>query len=149
MIKIKTLLLSALVVSALASCKKETETVTVEKEPTPSLIGAWDGYYGSRSINGSDTLFTNPSNGYSMVLQSGGSAIIYDAALKDTTGGSRAVGSWIYSTNNTIVVDYKYINGGSRYIIRAKIDPKLRAMNGKYHNGTDNSVGGLFYMVKQ
>lgn len=149
MIKIKTLLMTALIVSSLASCKKETETITVEKEPAPSLIGAWDGFYGSRSINGSDTMYYNPGNGYSMVLQSGGNAIIYDAALNDTTGNSKAIGNWVYSSNNTIVVDYNYVIGGSRYIIRAKVDPKLRAINGKWHNGTDNSVGGLFYMVKQ
>lgn len=143
------LFVAAAALTVLASCKKETETVTVYKDPAPSMEGAWEGYYGSKTVSsGGDTTFYNPTYGYSMVLKSGGKATVYSTLLKDTTASSRAEGTWVYSTDNKIVVDYTYVSASIRYIIRANVDPKMKAVNGKWYSAS-NAVGGLFYMVKQ
>lgn len=145
------LLLIAGVAAGIVSCKKKeiVTTNTVEVEPQPSLIGAWEGYYGSRGItNSGDTCFYEPTYPYSMVLESGGTAKVYNTLLADTSASSRAVGNWVYASNNTIYVDYTYVSAGIQYIIRARVDPKMHAINGKWHY-SDNAAGGLFYMAKK
>lgn len=137
---------------AFASCKKKevvkTETNTVEVEPQPSLLGAWEGYYGNSTVNGSDTSFYTPNFGYSMIFKPNGEAIVYSSLLADTSEGTRATGTWVYATNYTIAVNYTYIFAGASYSVRALIDPKMHAINGKWYNN-GGSVGGLFYLVKQ
>jgi hypothetical protein len=146
--KIKNLFLPALATLFIfSSCTKET-VKTVIQEPTPALEGVYDGYYGSKSINGSDTTYTNPTIGYSMIIKANGAATVYGTSLADSSSINRAEGTWVYSTDGKITVDYTYIGGGPRYIIRANVDSKFRSINGKWHN-TDNTVGGLFYMVKK
>lgn len=137
---------------AFASCKKKevvkTETNTVEVEPQPSLLGAWEGYYGSRTVNGTDTSFYTPTYGYSMIFKPNGEAIIYGSLLADTSESTRATGTWVYATNYTIAVNYTYVIAGVSYSARASIDPKMHAINGKWYNN-GGSVGGLFYLIKQ
>lgn len=146
--KIKNLFLPALAtIFIFSSCTKET-VKTVIQEPTPALEGTYEGYYGSRTINGGDTSYTNPAIGYSMIIKANGSATVYGTLLKDTSAIGRAEGTWVYSSDGKITVDYTYVNAGIRYIIRANVDSKFRAINGKWHN-SDNSIGGLFYMVKK
>lgn len=145
----KIILLPACLALLVLGCKKETKTETIIQEPNPAMEGNWDGFYGVRTINGTDTSFREPTAGYSMVLKSGGKATVYDGALKDTGFASRAEGTWIYSTDNSVVVDYRYASGGTRYIIKAKVDTKMKALNGKWIIGLDGTVGGLFYMVKK
>lgn len=149
--KIGILILLAGVAGAFASCKKKeiVTTNTVEVEPQPSLTGAWEGYYGVSGItNSGDTCFYDLTYPYSMVLESGGTAKVYGALLADTSVSSRAVGNWVYASNNTIYVSYTYVSTGFRFIIRAKMDPKMHAINGKWYH-SDNKTGGLFYMAKK
>lgn len=135
-----------------ASCKKKevvkTETNTVEVEPQPSLLGVWEGYYGSRTVNGTDTSFYTPAYGYSMIFKPNGEAIVYGSLLADTSESNKATGTWVYATNYTIAVNYTYVVAGVSYSARASIDPKMHACNGKWYNA-NGSVGGLFYLVKQ
>lgn len=135
-----------------ASCKKKevvkTETNTVEVEPQPSLLGAWEGYYGSKTVNGTDTSFYTPTYGYSMIFKPNGAAIIYGSLLADTSESTRATGTWVYATNYTIAVNYTYVIAGVSYSVRASIDPKMHAINGKWYNA-DGSTGGLFFLVKK
>jgi hypothetical protein len=147
----KGLIFLAIIVLALASCKKKEiiQTNTVEVEAAPSLTGNWEGYYGSRTISAAgDTSFYNPSYGYSMIFKSDGTAKVYNTLLADSATGSLAQGSWVYSTNNTIVVDYTYVSPNQHFFVRAAIDPKMHAINGKWYNA-DGSVGGLFYLAKK
>lgn len=135
---------------AATSCKKKEviKTNTVEVEAAPSLTGSWEGYYGGITVSPSgDTSFYSPDYGYSMVFKSNGIAKVYNTLLADSATGSSAQGTWVYSTNNTIVVNYTYIVGGS-YSVRAVVDSKMHAINGKWYN-SDGSVGGLFYLAKK
>ncbi|MGV3613662.1 MAG: hypothetical protein ACO1N0_22060 [Fluviicola sp.] len=147
----KGLIFLAITTLALVSCKKKEiiQTNTVEVEAAPSLIGNWEGYYGLRTISASgDTSFYDPSYGYSMIFQSNGTANVYDTQLADSAAGSLAHGTWVYSTNNTIVVNYTYVSSNQHFFVRAAIDPKMHAINGKWYHA-DGSVGGLFYLVKK
>lgn len=139
-------------VLAFASCKKKeiikTETNTVEVEPEPSLTGAWEGYYGSRLSTGTDTTFYEPNFGYSMVFKPNGEALVYSSLLADTSENNRATGTWVYATNHTIQVSYTYVLSGISFSIRASIDPKMHAINGKWYSAGGSS-GGLFYLVKK
>jgi hypothetical protein len=141
------------VVPFLFSCKKEvikTNTNTVEVEPEPSLIGNWEGYYGSKTISSSgDTSYFEPLSGYSMILKPNGIAVVYNSLLEDTAIASMAYGTWVYSTNNKITVDYTYEPSFNvHYFIRANIDPNMHAINGKWYLFNWIS-GGLFYMAKK
>jgi hypothetical protein len=137
---------------AFASCKKKeiikTETNTVEVEPQPSLLGAWEGYYGTKFVNGSDTTFYEPSYGYSMIIKPNGEAEVYNALLADTAAANKAAGTWVYATNHTISVNYTYLSAGISYSFRASIDPKMHAINGKWYNA-DGSTGGLLFLIKK
>lgn len=146
----KILIFPAFAVLAFTSCKKEViKTNTVEVEAEPSLIGNWEGYYGGRTVSASgDTSFYNPSYGYSMILKPNGIARVYNTLLSDTASGSSAQGTWVYSTNNTIVVNYTYSSFNDHYFARALVDSKMHSINGKWYN-SDGSVGGLFYLAKK
>lgn len=147
----KGLIFLAIVFFAATSCKKKEviKTNTVEVEATPSLIGNWEGYYGSRTISApGDTSFYNPGYGYSMIFKSDGTANVYNTLLADSATGSLAQGTWVYSTNNTLVVNYTYVSSNQHFFVRAGIDSKMHAINGKWYNA-DGSVGGLFYLVKK
>ncbi|WP_300659876.1 hypothetical protein [Fluviicola sp.] len=146
----KGLIFLAITFFAFTSCKKKEviKTNTVEVEAAPSLTGNWEGYYGGRTVSPSgDTSFYSPGYGYSMILKSNGTANVYNTLLADSTNGSTATGTWVYSTNNTIVVNYTY-GPGESYFVRAAVDSKMHAINGKWYN-SNGSVGGLFYLAKK
>ncbi|MNE33887.1 hypothetical protein D3C87_06170 [compost metagenome] len=145
------LIFLAMVFFAFTSCKKKEviKTNTVEVEPEPSLTGSWEGYYGGIAVSASgDTSFYNPTYGYSMIFKSNGSAAVYNSKLADTAIADLAQGTWIYSTNNTIFVGYNYVSSNEYYFVRAVVDSKMHAINGKWYN-SNGSVGGLFYLVKK
>lgn len=147
----KELIFLAIAFFAATSCKKKEviKTNTVEVEAAPSLTGNWEGYYGSRTVSSSgDTSFYAPNYGYSMIFKSNGTAHVYNTLLADSTTGSLAQGTWVYSTNNTIVVSYTYVSSNQHFFVRAAVDSKMHAINGKWYNH-DGSVGGLFYLAKK
>lgn len=124
------LLLAATLFSA---CKKD------DPVPTYPIEGLWVGKYGSGA--------TTPSNGFSMVVESGGKVTVADG--DNITSSSKAAGTWTL-TGNVFKATYTYSTpGGSTFTIQANWSNDGKMTSGTWGSGSNPTGSGTWYMDRK
>ncbi|MBO9591550.1 MAG: hypothetical protein J7599_01490 [Niabella sp.] len=128
-----TLFLTAMAVLIIAGCKKKKEDA-----PAPSVVGFWEGKYGSGSAV--------PNKPYFFLYRSNGTVRVYaDAA--DTATAGKAEGTYIV-TGTTIKTTYTYPPSTS-YSTTAAVDAGFTTMDGTWGSGANTSGNGTFRIFKK
>lgn len=116
--------------ASFTSCKKDTTP------PTYPAEGLWVGKYGSGTAT--------PSNGFSMVVESGGKVTVADG--DNITSSSKASGTWTL-TGGVFQATYTYSTpGGSTFTIKADWSNTGKMTNGTWGSGSSPTGSGTWYM---
>ena len=124
----------------LASCKKDTTTVTTNIPPAPSILGLWKGKYGGGTAY--------PNSGYSFLFRADGTVRVFAGA--DTTiltNASKAEGTYV-KTATTVTTTYTYLGGGATYSTAATVDANITFIEGTWGAGASTTSGGLYFINK-
>ena len=128
-----TLFLTAMAVLIIAGCKKKKEDASA-----PSVIGFWEGKYGSGSAV--------PNMPYFFLYRSNGTVRVY-ADASDTATAGKAEGTYIV-TGTTIKTTYTYPPSTS-YSTTAAVDAGFTTMDGTWGSGANTSGNGTFRIFKK
>lgn len=122
-------LLLAVATMSIISCKKEDTP-----PPVYPVEGLWVGKYGSGTAT--------PSNGFSMVIETGGKVTVADG--DNITTSNKAPGTWTL-TGNTYKATYSY-PGPLTYSIQANWSNDGKMVSGTWGPGTNPTGSGTWYM---
>ena len=117
---------------SLVSCSKKKEDVIV---PVSPLQGLWEGKWGSWS--------NTPDNYFAFDIKSDGTMTVTQGNGTPKTGS----GTWAV-VETTFKATYQYVNNPVKYSVTAKLDDKLKALNGDWFTG-DVNPDGTFYLNKK
>jgi hypothetical protein len=116
----------------LSSCKKDTPA------PTYPVEGLWVGKYGSGTAE--------PSFGYSMVVEAGGTLTVADGA--SITASAKAAGTWTL-TGNVFKATYTYSGGGGTYSIQGNWSNDGKMVTGTWGPNATPTGSGTWFMDRK